>query len=90
MATKKAKKPMLNFAAPVKTVSAQVEIEEPISAQLDRYCEFIEKTNGVRPSRDEVINRVLERLFSRDAAFKEFAGGSKGRTRSTPRASEGD
>jgi hypothetical protein len=90
MPSKKPKKPMLNFAAPVKTITTQVEIQEPVSVQLDRYCEFIEKTNGVRPSRDEVINRVLERLFSRDSAFKEFAGGNKGRTRSTSRASEGD
>jgi len=90
MPSKKPKKPMLNFAAPVKTITTQVEVQEPVSAQLDRYCEFIEKTNGVRPSRDEVINRVLERLFSRDSAFKEFAGGNKARTRSTSRASEGD
>lgn len=90
MPPKKPKKPMLNFAAPVKTIPTQVEIQEPISAQLDRYCEFIEKTNGVRPSRDEVINRVLERLFTRDSAFKEFAGGNKGRTRSTSRSSEGE
>jgi hypothetical protein len=90
MPSKKPKRPMLNFAAPVKTILMEVEIQEPINAQLDRYCEFIEKTNGVRPSRDEVINRVLERLFSRDSAFKEFAGGNKGRTRSTSRGSESD
>ena len=90
MPSKKTKKPMLNFTAPVKTILTEVEIQESIGEQLDRYCEFIEKTNGVRPTRDEVINRVLERLFSRDSAFKEFAGGNKGRTRSTSRASEGD
>jgi hypothetical protein len=84
--SKKSKKPMLNFAAPVKTVTNQVELEEPISTQLDRYCEFIEKSNGVRPSRDEVINRVLERLFSRDTAFREHAG----RGRSTKRGSDSE
>lgn len=77
---------MLNFAAPPKTITAQIEIEESMSAQLDRYCEFIEKTNSVRPSRDEVINRVLERLFSRDTAFREYTG----RGRSTKRGSEGE
>ncbi len=86
MPSRKPKKPMLNFAAPPKTITAQIEIEESMSAQLDRYCEFIEKTSGVRPSRDEVINRVLERLFSRDTAFREYAG----RGRSTKRGSEGE
>ncbi len=86
MATRKPKKPMLNFAAPIKTITNQVEIEEPLSAQLDRYCEFIEKSNGVRPSRDEVINRILERLFSRDTAFREYAG----RGRSTKRGSDSE
>jgi hypothetical protein len=86
MPSRKPKKPMLNFALPVKTVAKQIEIEEPISTQLDRYCEFIEKTNGVRPSRDEVINRVLERLFSRDTAFREFGG----RGRSTKRGSDSE
>ena len=90
MATKKAKKPVLNFAPPLATVDTSVKLEEPISAQLTRYQDFIEKTNGVRPSVDDIINRALERVFSRDAAFKEFAGGSKGRTRSTSRGSEGD
>jgi hypothetical protein len=83
MATKKAKKPALNFAPPVATVDTSVRLEEPISAQLTKYQDFIEKTNGVRPSTDDIINRALERVFSRDAAFKEFTGGSKGRTRST-------
>jgi hypothetical protein len=90
MPSKKPKKPILNFAAPVKTITTQVEIQEPISAQLEKYRDFIEKTNGVRPSTDDLINRALERVFSRDAAFREFAGGSKGRTRSTSRGSEDD
>jgi hypothetical protein len=86
VATKKAKKPALNFAPPVATV----KLEEPVSAQLSKYQDFIEKTNGVRPSTDDIINRALERVFSRDAAFKEFIGGSKARPRSTSRGSEGD
>ncbi len=86
MPSRKSKKPMLNFAAPPKTITTQIEIEEPMTAQLDRYCEFIEKTNGIRPSRDEVINRVLERLFSRDTAFREYAG----RGRSTKRSSDSE
>lgn len=90
MATNKKKKPVLNFAAPIATVDTSVKLEEPISAQLSRYQDFIEKTNGVRPSTDDIINRALERVFSRDAAFKEFAGGSKGRARSTSRGSESD
>ncbi|MGB8510942.1 MAG: DUF4806 domain-containing protein [Pyrinomonadaceae bacterium] len=90
MATKKAKKPVLNFAAPIATVDTTVKLEEPISAQLVKYQDFIEKINGVRPSTDDIINRALDRVFSRDAAFKEFAGGNKGRTRSTSRGSEGD
>jgi len=90
MVTKKAKKPALNFAPPVATVDTSVKLEEPISAQLTKYQDFIEKTNGVRPSTDDIINRALERVFSRDTAFKEFAGGSKGRSRSTSRGSEGD
>lgn len=90
MATKKAKKPALNFAPPVATVEATVKLEEPISAQLSKYQDFIEKTNGVRPSTDDIINRALERVFSRDVAFKEFAGGSKGRARPTQRGTESD
>jgi hypothetical protein len=90
MATKKAKKPALNFAPPVKTVDTSVKLEEPISAQLSKYQDFIEKTNGVRPSTDDIINRALERVFSRDAAFKEYSGAGKGRTRPTSRGSEGD
>lgn len=80
MVTKKSKKPILNFAAPVATVDTTVKLESPISAQLEKYRDFIEKSNGVRPSPDEIINRALERIFSRDAAFREF-GGSKGRGR---------
>ena len=90
MTTNKKKKPVLNFAPPIATVDTPVKLEEPISAQLAKYQDFIEKTNGVRPSVDDIINRALERVFLRDAAFKDFAGGSKGRTRSTSRASEGD
>jgi len=90
MPTKKPKKPVLNFAAPIATVDTTVKLEEPISAHLTKYQDFIEKTNGVRPTADDIINRALERVFSRDAAFKEFAGGNKGRTRSTSRGSEGD
>lgn len=90
MPSKKPKKPILNFAAPIATVDTPVKLEEPISAQLARYQDFIEKNNGVRPSTDDIINRALERVFLRDAAFKEFAGGNKARTRSTARGSEGD
>jgi hypothetical protein len=80
MVTKKPKKPMLNFAAPVSTVDVKVKLEEPINTELERYRDFIEKTNGVRPSADDIINRALQRIFSKDAAFKEFAG-TKGRAR---------
>ncbi len=71
---------MLNFAAPVSTVDVKVKLEEPINTELERYRDFIEKTNGVRPSADDIINRALQRIFSKDAAFKEFAG-PKGRAR---------
>lgn len=82
MATRKSKKPVLNFAPPVATVDTTVKLEAPVSAQLERYQDFIEKTNGVRPTADAIINRALERIFSRDAAFREFAGAGKGRSRS--------
>ena len=78
---------MLDFAIPIKTVKTQVEIEEPINTQLEKYRDFIEKTNGIRPTTDSVINRALERIFERDAAFKEFTG--KGRTRRASEAQTG-
>jgi hypothetical protein len=65
-------------------------LEEPINTRLTKYQDFIEKTNGVRPSIDDIINRALDRVFSRDAAFKEFHG-SKTRGRGAQgRASEND
>ncbi len=69
MVSRKSKKPILNFAAPVATVDVTVTLEAPNSAQLEKYRDFIEKTTGVRPSADEIINRELERTCSRDAAF---------------------
>ena len=90
MPSRKSKKPALNFATPVATVDTTVKLEQPISVQLEKYRDFIEKTNGIRPSTDDIINRALERVFSRDAAFREFAGG-KGRGRSaSARGSEGE
>lgn len=86
MPSRKSKKPMLNFAAPITTVDTTIKLEEPVSAQLEKYRDFIERTNGVRPSTDDIINRVLERLFARDTAFRDFAG----RGRSIKRSSDNE
>lgn len=83
MAAKDARKPFLNFVAPVATVEVLIKLEEPISAMLERYRDFIEKRNGIRPSADDVINRALECIFSHDEAFKEFTE-RKRRGRGTP------
>ncbi len=82
MASKtKSKKPMLDFAAPVETIDVRIKLEAPINESLEKYRDFIEKSNGVRPTVDDIINRALQRIFSKDSAFKEFAG-HKGRGRS--------
>jgi hypothetical protein len=50
----------------IKKVTATVQIEESVATTVDKYAAFIDA------SADDVINKALEYVFSKDKDFKKF------------------
>jgi len=50
----------------VRHISASVRLDESIAAQVDQYAAFI------RASADDVVEKALNYVFSKDREFQEF------------------
>ena len=55
-------------------LTREVRMEEPVSALLDDYAQFIES------SPDHVVNSVLKRTLWRDQDYRKWREGRKART----------
>jgi hypothetical protein len=55
-------------------LTREVRMEEPVSALLDDYAQFIES------SPDHVVNSVLKRTLWRDQDYRKWRDGRKART----------
>jgi hypothetical protein len=55
-------------------LTREVHMEEPVSALLDDYAQFIES------SADHVVNSVLKRTLWRDQDYRKWREGRKTRT----------
>jgi hypothetical protein len=55
-------------------LTREVRMEEPVSALLDDYAQFIES------SPDHVLNSVLKKTLWRDQDYRKWREGRKGRT----------
>jgi hypothetical protein len=50
----------------IRHISASVRLDESIAAQVDQYAAFI------RASADDVVEKALNYVFSKDREFQEF------------------
>jgi hypothetical protein len=60
-------------------LTREVRMEEPVSALLDDYAQFIES------SPDHVVNSVLKRTLWRDQDYRKWRDARKGRTEAAAR-----
>jgi hypothetical protein len=61
-------------------VTREVRIEEPVSALLDDYAQFIES------NADHVVNSVLKKTLWRDQDYRKWRESRRTRTGETPGA----
>ena len=61
-------------------VTREVRIEEPVSALLDDYAQFIES------NADHVVNAVLKKTLWRDQDYRKWRESRRTRTGETPDA----
>jgi hypothetical protein len=50
----------------IRHISASIRLDESIAAQVDQYAAFI------RASADDVVEKALNYVFSKDREFQEF------------------
>src|SRR5208282_3438747 len=50
----------------IRHISASVRLDESVAAQVDQYAAFI------RASADDVVEKALNYVFSKDREFQEF------------------
>lgn len=74
MANKKTDMPRFDFAPDDEYDERVVKLSEAKWAMLDKYCGFVEKKRGHRPSYGKVFDTLLNNLFGTDKAFRHSAG----------------
>lgn len=74
MSSKRNNMPRLSFAPDSEKTSRAITLDEPMWAMLDKYCSFVEKKTGYRPTYDKVIGKLLNDLFGIDKAFRHNEG----------------
>lgn len=82
MPAKQKETAVLKFAPPPEPVAMNITLDRAQWERLDRYSEFIERAGGRRPSRDELIDKMLEKVFGLDRAFRRNEGSIRKRKQS--------
>ncbi len=82
--------PALHFEFIERRESGTYMMDVRVLEMLDVYPQYIESLTGKRPTKDQVVEKALEKVLSLDVGFQKYLANGNGKASPKPKVGTGN
>ena len=82
--------PVLHFEFIERLSSDPFMMDVRVLDQLEQYTHYIESIRGKKPTKDEVVEKALERVLASDSGFQKYLAAGNGKANSKQKVAAGN